>query len=140
MMLALALAACGGDDDSAATTSITTSISTSISTTSIATTSIATTSNPTDSTASSFATTPVATAEPEAVTCGSGPAIDPDGSLREQFVGYLASCGFTPEEAACLFDNLDFSDPSVAGGESGPIVAAFGTCGIDQARAAEIGG
>jgi hypothetical protein len=132
LALAVGLVACGGDDDSTATT-------VAVATTSVPGTAVARTV-PSATVASTVATTSGSTTSPAAVTCGSGPVIDPEGSLRDQFVGYLASCGFTPQEATCLFDNLDFGDPAVAGGESGPIVAAFGECGIDQARAAEIGG
>lgn len=115
LALGFAVMACGGDDGSTASTV-------------------------TAAAATSVATSPPATAPPVTVSCGSGLSIDPEGSLREQFVAYLASCGFTPDEAACLFDNLDFAEPAVAAGAPEPIVAAFDACGIDQARAAEIGG
>jgi hypothetical protein len=131
LALAVGLMACGDDDDSTATT-------VAVAATSVSSTTAGTTAGTT--VAPTIVTTSDPTTSPPAVACGSGPAIDPDGSLRDQFVGYLASCGFTPEEATCLFDNLDFTDPAVAGGESAPIVAAFGACGIDQTRAAEIGG
>jgi hypothetical protein len=61
-----------------------------------------------------------------------------EGSLRDQFIGQLVTTGFTLPEAACIFDELDFSDidsldePAVLG----PV---FDTCGIDAERIEEIG-
>jgi hypothetical protein len=91
-------------------------------------------------TVTTAATVSAAPGSSTVTACGTEPAVDLEASLRDQFVAYLASCGFTAEEAGCLFDNLDFGDPAVASGQSEPIVAAFDVCGIDQSRAAEIGG
>jgi hypothetical protein len=61
-----------------------------------------------------------------------------EGSLRDQFIGQLVATGFTLPEAACIFDELDFSDvdslddPAVLG----PV---FEACEIDAERIEEIG-
>ena len=61
-----------------------------------------------------------------------------DGSLRDQFIRQLVDTGFTLQEAACIFGELDFSatdsfdDPAVLG----PV---FETCGIGVDRLEEIG-
>jgi hypothetical protein len=60
------------------------------------------------------------------------------GSLRDQFIRQLVDTGFTLQEAACIFGELDFSatdsfdDPAVLG----PV---FETCGIGVDRLEEIG-
>lgn len=61
-------------------------------------------------------------------------------SLRRQFVDHLVGCGFTATEAGCLFDELDFTDPTVAGGDTAAMQPAFEACGIDVERVLEIGG
>ena len=71
--------------------------------------------------------------------CSQPPAFDPGGSLRDQFVSYLVGCGFTPSEAACLFEHLDFADPAVLAGDPDAMLPAFETCNIDANRMAEIG-
>jgi hypothetical protein len=61
-----------------------------------------------------------------------------EGSLRDQFIGQLVSSGFTLPEAACIFDELDFSDVDALGDPAvlGPV---FETCGISAERIEEIG-
>ena len=61
-----------------------------------------------------------------------------DGSLRDQFIGQLVDSGFTLPEAACIFDEMDFSaadsfdDPET-------LLPIFEACGIDVDRLEEIG-
>ena len=47
--------------------------------------------------------------------------------------------GFTAEEAGCIFDGFDFTDPTFAD-DMEAIVAVFAACDIDLARLAELGG
>jgi hypothetical protein len=84
------------------------------------------------------ATTTVAVPTTRSASCPEQPAFDLDGPLREQFVEYLVSCGFTQPEAACLFDHLDFEDPAVLGGDPAAMAPACERCRIDVDRMAEI--
>ncbi|NKB40754.1 MAG: hypothetical protein GKR86_06830 [Ilumatobacter sp.] len=63
-----------------------------------------------------------------------------DGTVREQIVTELELSGLTTDEAQCIADNIDFTDPAVQSGDVGPMLAAFDTCGIGLERFAELGG
>jgi hypothetical protein len=65
---------------------------------------------------------------------------DPSGDIRGQWIDHLVSCGFTAEEAGCLFDHIKFDDPDVAAGDPEAMLPAFDACFIDQSRIDEIGG
>lgn len=59
------------------------------------------------------------------------------GSLRDQFVASLVDAGFTDDEAACIFGEIDFaSAPSLE--DPAVISAIFDTCDISLERLAEI--
>ncbi|MAT04184.1 MAG: hypothetical protein CL424_03960 [Acidimicrobiaceae bacterium] len=61
-----------------------------------------------------------------------------DGSLRDQFIGQLVGSGFTEEEAACIFGEMDFS-ASASMDDPDVLLPIFETCGIDVDRLEEIG-
>lgn len=61
-----------------------------------------------------------------------------DGSLRDQFIGQLVASGFTLPEAACIFDEMDFSDSSSLD-DPDALLPIFEYCGIDLDRLEEIG-
>ncbi len=67
-------------------------------------------------------------------------SFDPSaGTIREQTIAELVRQGFTAEEAGCIFDGFDFTDPDFAD-DMEAIVAVFTACDIDLARLAELGG
>jgi hypothetical protein len=67
-------------------------------------------------------------------------SFDPSaGTIREQTIAELVNEGFTPEEAGCIFDGFDFTDPDFAD-DMEAIVGVFADCDIDLARLAELGG
>ena len=67
-------------------------------------------------------------------------SFDPSaGTIREQTIAELVNQGFTEEEAGCIFDGFDFTDPGFAD-DMEAIVAVFTACDIDLARLAELGG
>lgn len=69
-----------------------------------------------------------------------GDGFDPTaGSVREQAVASFVEQGFTPEEAACLVDQIDLAS---AGGTTVSIAPAdvFTACGITAERLLELGG
>jgi hypothetical protein len=138
------LVACGGDDDGASTPATTVAATALPSTTAvpdettIVTTAIAPTTVPTPATEPDVSVTAAAVTT-TAPACSAAPTFDPDSPLRQQFLAYLVTCGFTEPEAACLFDHLDFTDPAVAGGEPDAMAPAFEECRIDVERLAEIG-
>jgi hypothetical protein len=69
-----------------------------------------------------------------------GGSFDPGaGTIREQTIAELVRQGFTAEEAGCIFDGFDFTDPTFAD-DMEAIVAVFAACDIDLARLAELGG
>ena len=69
-----------------------------------------------------------------------GEGFDPGaGTIREQAIAELVATGFTEQEAGCIFDRLDFTDPEIANDVSA-MAAVFDACGIDLARIAELGG
>lgn len=61
-----------------------------------------------------------------------------DGSLRDQFIGQLVASGFTLPEAACIFDEMDFSEAS-SFDDPDALLPIFEFCGIDLERLEEIG-
>ncbi len=61
------------------------------------------------------------------------------GTIREQTIAELVNQGFTPDEAGCIFDGFDFTDPDFAD-DMAAIVGVFADCGIDLARLAELSG
>lgn len=61
-----------------------------------------------------------------------------EGSIRDQVIAELVRSGFTEDEAACFFDNIDFTDPDAAG-DTDAIMVMLDECGIDIARLMEIG-
>ena len=139
--ITLLVAACGDDGDSSAAASTTTSkASTStVPATTAATTVPRTTAPITTSVVTTLATSGADTTTTSAVSCSESPPFDPNGSLRDQFVTYLVSCGFTQSEAACLFEHLDFDDPAVLAGDPDAMLPAYDACSIDIDRMAEIG-
>ena len=144
MVALVALAACGGDDDAATSTAPTTTRPT----TTRPTTTRPTTESPTTTIPASTmptTTSPTTTTAPTVTTideggCAPAPVFDPSGSIRDQFVDHLVGCGFTADEAGCLFDHIKFDDPDVAAGDPEAMVPAFEACAIDPSRVVEIGG
>lgn len=61
-----------------------------------------------------------------------------EGSVRDQVIAELVRAGFTEEEAACFFDNIDFTDPD-AGQDTAAIMEMLDSCGIDLTRLMELG-
>ena len=71
---------------------------------------------------------------------GNDDSFDPTaGSIRDQTIAQLTASGFTEEEAGCMFDNIDLTDPTL-GTDMSVIVEVFEVCGIDVTRLAELGG
>jgi len=71
---------------------------------------------------------------------GDGSDFDPNaGTIREQAVAGLVETGFSIEEAECILDRIDITDPNL-GTDIDAMAAVFDECGIDLARLAEIGG
>jgi hypothetical protein len=141
LITAIAVLAACGDDDAASPAS--TSSPPPATTTHAAT--VPATTTPTTVPASTTVPVPVTSAATtlrvpttRGASCSEPPDFDLDAPLREQFVDYLAACGFTQSEAACLFDHLDFDDPAVQAGDPDAMVPAFETCKIDVDRMAEI--
>lgn len=62
------------------------------------------------------------------------------GTIRDQLIAQFESIGLTTEEAECIADNLDFSDPAVQSGDIAAVLGLFETCDIDMGRLAELGG
>ena len=63
-----------------------------------------------------------------------------NGTLREQLIVQFESIGLNNDEATCIADNLDFSDPAVQSGDIGAMLGVFEDCGIGLDRLAELGG
>ncbi len=61
------------------------------------------------------------------------------GTIREQIVEQFVDSGFTQEEAECLADNIDVSDPAFAEGDVAAMMELFEECGLDMERLAELG-
>jgi hypothetical protein len=61
------------------------------------------------------------------------------GTVREQAIAELVDNGFTEQEASCVFDGFDFTDPDV-GDDTNAILGVFESCDIDLTRLAELGG
>ncbi len=69
-----------------------------------------------------------------------GRVFDPaDGPLRDQSIALLVEEGFTEDEAACIFDNIDLSDPNLVNDEE-ELLALVVTCDLDVERLAGLGG
>jgi hypothetical protein len=84
--------------------------------------------------------TPAGVDSGETVLGADNGGFDPGaGTIRDQAVAEFVNSGFTEQEASCIFDNLDFTDPAV-GDDTNAIVAVFDLCAIDLARLAELGG
>lgn len=67
------------------------------------------------------------------------PAIDRE-TLRDQAIAIFVEQGFTAEEAACLFDNMDLDDPGLATDETA-MLALVERCELDLERlGATVGG
>jgi hypothetical protein len=60
------------------------------------------------------------------------------GTVREQAIAEFVALGFTEDEARCIFDSLDFSDPAVLD-DSAALAEVLTDCGIDFERLAELG-
>jgi hypothetical protein len=141
LVVAIALlAACGGDDDDASSSSTPSATVTAGDATTVPHTTVPESRATLPADTSMMTTTIPGVATTSATDCSEPPAFDLEGPLREQFVGYLMTCGFTRSEAACLFDHLDFDDPAVVAGEPDSMLPAFEACRIDVDRMAEIGG
>jgi len=63
----------------------------------------------------------------------------PPGSVRDQTIQGLIGAGFTEEEAACVFDNLDLTDLQSLN-DPAAMGALLQTCGIPIERLLELGG
>jgi hypothetical protein len=61
-----------------------------------------------------------------------------EGTIREQMIAGFVASGFTEEEAECLIDNVDLTDPDLASDTAG-MLEVFDDCGIDMSRLAELG-
>lgn len=61
------------------------------------------------------------------------------GSIRDQTVAQLVVQGFTQQEAECIFDQIDLTDPDLAS-DMNVIIEVFEICEIDLARLAELAG
>ena len=61
------------------------------------------------------------------------------GTIGDQAIAGLVAAGFTEEEATCIIENLDLSDPEALADSAG-LLAVFETCGIPLERLAELGG
>ncbi len=59
------------------------------------------------------------------------------GSIRDQTIAEFTANGFSQQEAECMFDNIDFTDPTL-GTDMSVIVSVFELCDIDLARLAEL--
>lgn len=139
--LAVLAAACGDDDDAASSTTFASSTTSAPApTVSVATSPPAPVVATTPPPATTVAAATAGASTTVIVGCSSPPAFDANRSLREQFVTYLATCGFTQTEGECLFDHLDFDDPAVLSGDTDAMLPAFEACNIDASRMAEIGG
>lgn len=55
------------------------------------------------------------------------------GPIRDQLIDTFVGEGFTPEEAACLIDNVDVTDPAQLTDQQ-VLLELIGTCGIDLER------
>jgi hypothetical protein len=135
------LAACGGDDDS--TTTIDSSTPPTAPATQPTTVPSTSTSPSTSATTTTSTTTSTSTVAPTTAAtsgCDAAPIFDPSGPIRDQWVDHLVNCGFTADEAGCLFDHIKFDDPDVAAGDPEAMLPAFQACFIDQSRIDEIGG
>ena len=62
------------------------------------------------------------------------------GTLRDQLVSQFESIGLSSDEAACIADSLDFSDPAVQSGDVAAMLDVFEECDIGLDRLAELGG
>jgi hypothetical protein len=60
------------------------------------------------------------------------------GSIREQAIAVFVELGFTEQEAACIFDNVDFTDPDLFD-DSAALAEVLTICGIDFERLNELG-
>ncbi|MFT5269951.1 MAG: hypothetical protein ACI88C_003397 [Acidimicrobiales bacterium] len=62
-----------------------------------------------------------------------------DGTIRERAVQSLVDGGLSAEEANCILQYLDFTDPTVMSDPSA-LLAVFADCGISLDRLAQLGG
>jgi len=70
-----------------------------------------------------------------------GTDFDPAGETsRDQLVSQFESIGLSSDEAACIADSLDFSDPAVQSGDVAAMLDVFEECDIGLDRLAELGG
>lgn len=75
--------------------------------------------------------------QPPDPTFGDTPPLE--GSFRDQAVEGLVQSGFTPDEANCLLDRLDFTDPA-AFSDPNALFEVFSACGISLDRLGQLGG
>jgi hypothetical protein len=69
-----------------------------------------------------------------------GEVFDPaDGPLRDQSIALLVEEGFTEEEAGCIFDNIDLTDPDLANDEE-RLLELVVTCDLDVERLSGLDG
>jgi hypothetical protein len=68
---------------------------------------------------------------------GSAPS---DGTLRQVLINQFTSLGLTEDEATCIADKVDLTDPAMASGDPTAMLGLFEECGLDLARIAELGG
>ena len=62
-----------------------------------------------------------------------------NGTIREQAIQGLVEAGFAEDEANCIFDRLDFTDPA-AFSDTTALLEVFSDCGISLDRLAQLGG
>lgn len=70
---------------------------------------------------------------------GSADDIPTEGTIRDQAVTGLVESGFTQQEAECLLDRIDFTDPG-AFTDTQQLLDVFTECGISLDRLAQLGG
>ena len=56
---------------------------------------------------------------------------DAEGTIREQMVEQLVASGLSDDEAQCVVDNLDLSDPAIAEGDMSAIMDILEDCGVN---------
>lgn len=67
-------------------------------------------------------------------------SFDPaDGTIRDQVIATFVQLGLTEQQAACLVDSIDFTDPNAANDEAA-MLAAMQECGVTPSQLAEIDG
>lgn len=66
--------------------------------------------------------------------------IEFDGTIRDQAVAGLTEAGFSEDEALCLLDKLDLTNPQAAFEDTNELLNVFTECGLSLDRLAQLGG